>query len=688
MNTKFGIRNFRVFGDNGISFDLKPITILTGENSSGKSSLVKAMLLLRNYFRAVKNEPTQNPAAVQLDFTDPALKMSGFDSAISKVSSHADEISFSYVTGSDFAPYPFTVEYSFVRDEENQTKGELRDIKITYNDKVMILLENRSGRLLIKQADVQTWFKALKIYLKGIEYSKSMKYSNSLDLENVYEAKSKNGIVITNWKDYDYPCFSSIEVKKKEKVRPEKKEDPELVAAIQKSEETGLLFYFPVLEELKGLSKEETLDILRDYNVQSLEPRWHSLVRVFDDCKPHVLNAFESSSLDKFVDFLKEIEAQVFSSIVNTKAPEGVLGVSSYLEALFGQDIFADTTYMTWDFDRKISSIPEKIYAFLHIMHFAKSSKSDDFISRKISPMDFASDGTPCDYVLSCQHFLKNSLLNFLPLCISELICPCIFDSLTFVGSSFTPVQRLHSFEEDSNLVSLLKEYKKCIRIVNQNKRPDKKSVFVNFGTVDYQIGAFINKWLKKLNIAQELVIKEDSEGLGFRLFLRKEKETLTSLADEGRGITQIILILLQIEVAIMQKKISTTGFGNVYTVCVDYPTLAIEEPEVSLHPCWQSMITEILVDANNEGIHFIVETHSEYLIRKTQAIIANYKTKKEFDEKPFVVYYIERSGVSYDLEYTESGRFAKSFGPGFFDEASRSSVEILKRERRMKDEA
>jgi hypothetical protein len=68
--------------------------------------------------------------------------------------------------------------------------------------------------------------------------------------------------------------------------------------------------------------------------------------------------------------------------------------------------------------------------------------------------------------------------------------------------------------------------------------------------------------------------------------------------------------------------------------------------------------------------------------------MVANYKTKEEFKRMPFVVYYIKQGGTAYDLEYTDTGRFAKSFGPGFLDEASRSSVEIIKRERRMRDEA
>lgn len=688
MKTKFGISNFRVFGERGVSFDLNPITILTGENSSGKSSLVKAMILMRNYFRAVRNEPTQNPASVQLDFSDPALKMSGFESALSKTSSDASEISFSYEARSDFAPFAFEVEYTFIEDEDNQTKGELKDIKVRHDNQLIILFENVAGDLLIKEIDLQKWISAYKIYIKGIEYSKSIRSCKGLDLENVYEARSKKGILVTDWKKYNLDCFSTIETRKKDKIRPDKSEVPELVSSIKKLDDTGLLFYFPLLEETDGLSKEQTFDLLRSTTVESLGSKWKGLVKVFDSSKEDVLKAFKNSNYEKFVDFLKDIEKQVLCSIIKTKAPRGFLGLSTYIDALFGQEIFSESIYGSWGFSKKKPTLPQKVYAFLHILHFAKSEKSDEYIKRNISPMDFTSDGEPCNFALTCQHHLKGSFLNFLPLCISELICPCIFDSLTFVGSSFTPVQRLHSYDEHSGLVALLKEYKKCVRIVKQNNRPDKKSLFVNLGTVDHQIGAFVNKWLMNFGVAQELVIKEDAEGLGFRLYLKKNNNTMASLADEGRGITQIVLILLQIEVAIMQKKIANTGYGNVHTVCHAYPTLAIEEPEVSLHPCWQSMLADVFVDANKSGIHFIVETHSEYLIRRTQAMVANFKTHKEFKEKPFVVYYIERNGEAYDLDYTISGRFANSFGPGFFDEASRSSVEILKRERRMQDEA
>ena len=48
MNTNpiFSLKNFRSFGEDGADFELAPITVLTGCNSAGKSSMTKALLLL------------------------------------------------------------------------------------------------------------------------------------------------------------------------------------------------------------------------------------------------------------------------------------------------------------------------------------------------------------------------------------------------------------------------------------------------------------------------------------------------------------------------------------------------------------------------------------------------------------------------------------------------------------------
>ena len=80
-------------------------------------------------------------------------------------------------------------------------------------------------------------------------------------------------------------------------------------------------------------------------------------------------------------------------------------------------------------------------------------------------------------------------------------------------------------------------------------------------------------------------------------------------------------------------------------------------------------------------GIHFIIETHSEYLIRRTQVLVAQMKfTSNEEIEGtcPFTTYYVPKNGEPYALGYRKDGLFKEDFGSGFYDEASNLAFEIL----------
>lgn len=192
-----------------------------------------------------------------------------------------------------------------------------------------------------------------------------------------------------------------------------------------------------------------------------------------------------------------------------------------------------------------------------------------------------------------------------------------------------------------------------------------------------------MKKWLSELGIGEELIIDMDDEGLGFKMYLsgRKGRE---SLADCGHGVTQIVSILLMIESAIMEYEMQKGDrepiFGKTIYERLTDSIIAIEEPEVSLHPNYQSKLASMFEDAScNYGVRisFIIETHSEYLVRKTQTIVARYNDDK-FKENPFSVYYFNEDGTAYRVEYTRSGRFANSFGPGFVDEADNPAMSLL----------
>ena len=79
-------------------------------------------------------------------------------------------------------------------------------------------------------------------------------------------------------------------------------------------------------------------------------------------------------------------------------------------------------------------------------------------------------------------------------------------------------------------------------------------------------------------------------------------------------------------------------------------------------------------------GVTFLIETHSEYLVRKSQAIVSDFSTE-QMNNNPFVVYYFRENGELYDMEYTESGRFLRNFDTGFFDETAKSRYSVLRKE-------
>ena len=82
--------------------------------------------------------------------------------------------------------------------------------------------------------------------------------------------------------------------------------------------------------------------------------------------------------------------------------------------------------------------------------------------------------------------------------------------------------------------------------------------------------------------------------------------------------------------------------------------------------------------------IDFLIETHSEYIRRRSQVKVAVNDYEVKPNENPFNVYYFPKDidDMPYHLNYREDGTFDKNFGNGFFDEASGSTLELIKLKR------
>lgn len=185
----------------------------------------------------------------------------------------------------------------------------------------------------------------------------------------------------------------------------------------------------------------------------------------------------------------------------------------------------------------------------------------------------------------------------------------------------------------------------------------------------------FMKKWLLEFEIGDTVKVTPlDGEGYYVKVISREDE---IHLADMGMGSIQLIILLL---------RLATIGHRSASALQPWW--IFIEEPEQNLHPMIQSKLADLFYDftrtfCNPYSHTLIVETHSEYLIRKTQLMVANSGMDSEdlAHSWPISVYYFpsEKGKQPYDMEYLPNGLFENKFDSGFFDEAGRMHMQILK---------
>ena len=262
-----------------------------------------------------------------------------------------------------------------------------------------------------------------------------------------------------------------------------------------------------------------------------------------------------------------------------------------------------------------------------------------------------------------------------------------------FLDDNLTMIQRkdLHPFMLKQPLKRILQDFSSIIEnteyieAVRANTRRlytnDSQGTGFNELILDYTSREiddlaikFINKWLKAFEIADEIIFK-NVEGVATSIYLKSYLEEI-ALADLGYGITQFLPILLKI--ALEQPVVKKRNHGQIVKKLI-----LLEEPETNLHPKLQSLLADFLVDALiTFEIRLIIETHSEYIIRRMQVMTA----EKIVNSEETSIYYFNspsqtKEGLDQiiEIKILENGSLSKDFGEGFFDEATRMKFELLR---------
>lgn len=183
-----------------------------------------------------------------------------------------------------------------------------------------------------------------------------------------------------------------------------------------------------------------------------------------------------------------------------------------------------------------------------------------------------------------------------------------------------------------------------------------------------------VNRWFDELELDYQLAVPRLSSqveliGEQASITLLDKRRTEVTLVDVGFGINQVLPVIIEGVAA---------PPGSI--ICV-------EQPEIHLHPRLQAKLADMVVETAQQGKQWIIETHSEMLIRQIQTRIADPRDSLSVEDVSVI--YVLRGNESSTTEYMEMdeyGEFIKNWPDGFFDDASKKIIEMMRLRRMQRD--
>lgn len=709
-----GLENFRVFKD-AQYFNFAPITVLTGTNSSGKSSLINSLKLLENTFSDFNDKKYYNYKAGDLNYL---FKKHLSQNYIRKIFSKHEYL-FNNKSGKSITSFthrcflPVAVE--FLQDE---TDIEL-EIKYNYQTLSATAFKNSASKL-----------KSIEVSIIGIKdsfYTRSLN-ENLLKYANVTLADFNNKIIVEIIISKHYDIIGC-------------QIDLHLFYLIYLS---NRLYFLDIINKKKEF--EEKLNISNNEAIREEIAKFmvargikYDIIQPESPDKPTIISALQLKKYEdhelKIFDILNspepilypvkaENEITFLGSWCNndrSKISESLKIINAYYKKdiqednliFFHVDIFRFLSSIIWrskifDFSRGIEADSDIDSSFIYFNEVTSGLSLRELHTQLVdhSKGEFLNKDWWISIIDKLTYKDKKVDLEFL----YQLYIP--FLNIIFNGSrsaqkinpdSFVSTEpEIAFYEVIHNTFRQLRipinNFKK-IQVVSNNRVNEERFFKINSDREFFIVKNFehtnsfkstIKKYLRDFEIADDIFIEVDEDQMTYKVML-SINDKIINLKDLGYGIVKLLPIMLSINPEVDDWTINEMDDGSGR---IDYKYLEtvvlVEEPESNLHPALQSKLADLFIDLSSGfNIQFIIETHSEYLIRKLQYLTA----KKEIKPSDTQIYYFnhpdkvlpEGESHIYPINIREDGSLTKNFGTGFFDEASNIALELflLKNEQR-----
>jgi predicted ATPase len=640
------ITNFKAIGDPGIRIEIEPITMLFGNNNSGKSTVFQALSLADEIF----NKGNRNPEL--LGASEAAIDVGGFGSFV-----HAQELG---------------------REIELRFELDLKRIKFDQEWKIEPTLLKHYGQLDgidLGSIGDDIWQGAVSIGLvwdKSLNSAKVVRYSVELNNDHLLDIESPSASASA------YPASVNV---------------AHSILRWPDGTRFGRHNSYGVLDELVSDFRSDIVELFQFAEVIPADEfpvvgdaEYTRVEYDIDDSVMEVRKLDIAANLDRFSDYMKKLCEDVVSY-----APEYDQVNLYFVLWDHGEvELAAITITNPVDSDdsdatSQIDTMLEEWFNRLRRQNWVRINQSDALPSwTDRIPFDFPlASMIESDEDDSSRFRMACELLNRL-LIVPGRVLARELKKLCHIGPLRKPPKR------DLNVALTL----------NQNQSIqwyDGSSAWHSLAR-NPELASNVSGWLSdsgKLGMGYELKLQNYREvpidGLIARCFAGNDQVNLDLLADASQEFNE-----LPIRVHIKFVNVDSTekldaadlaiGFNQiipVLTAALDDRNglVLIEQPELHIHPSVEVGLGDMFIQGIQEGKQFLLETHGEHLmlrmlrrIRETTDGTLPNGVNKLLPDK-LAIYYIERSadGVAAKrLHIDERGEFIDKWPKGFFRERSK----------------
>ena len=690
-----GFKNMKVF-EKEQWFDFNKLTLLTGTNNSGKSSVINAMKLIQNSMVSCNNIDDLLRLEIKVD----SNLENKYGSLLNFVNNKAKEDKankFSFSFQSDIYIYKvviaveqglnscgrvYSIEVCDKKTKERifiivQQDGNRKFRDYTFNinyeyfttkffhkrDQTILFYQRKTelDTLVDQVNNNNADIKELKALCKNLSEEFSVYITVDNDMTFILGTIQDDDTIENQPTKVSYSIQSSFD-----KLVHEQNEYVEEVGilfsnntsspALKNTGSNQTLFTFKGPLSLKDT---ESIDSIFDFSFLwedniSFKHRFIEILSTYYDGETDfmILNHKLSNDLLKILS----------TSNINMRDKSGFKQYNLFLELVYPKIQFfglQDTIFKMKYFDEQVAIITNHQKTLL--------SKNEDFSKFILSIGELIIDFSDNNYDnIEDKKFINDLIFEKINTEINKVFRGDFQFKNEYVSSNRFSINRSYSFNDNSDF---------SVTLGNIEKLGE---------TAKKYSYSFINKWIKIFGIADELVLKPINDTGKFEAILVKDSIE-TSLSDYGLGTNQLLPIIFSIP-------IYTDNYDDIFRDYLDLSrTLVIEEPEANLHPALQSKLADMFADALTRfDLQIIVETHSEYLIRKLQYLSAKHVLQTDdnlsINPNDISIYYFNSDEYVTGLEpkvknihVDEFGGLSDTFGKGFFDEATNLKFQLMK---------